>query len=96
MAPFGTGNKKPLFAFRNIKLEGIKEFGKEKNHLELQFKKENGSPMNAMGFFMNGETFKNKDGEKLKVGNVIDLVATVEKSMFRGRAELRLRIVDII
>jgi single-stranded-DNA-specific exonuclease len=96
LAPFGTGNKKPLFIFRNIKLEGIKEFGKEKNHLELQFKKENGSPMNAMGFFMNGETFKNKDGEKLKVGNMIDLVATVEKSMFRGRAELRLRIVDII
>jgi single-stranded-DNA-specific exonuclease len=96
LAPFGTGNKKPLFIFKNIKIEGIKEFGKEKNHLELGFKKENGSVVNAMGFFMDGGTFKNKDGEKLKVGDVIDLVATMEKSMFRGRAELRLRIEEVV
>lgn len=96
LAPFGTGNKKPLFIFKNIKIEGIKEFGKEKNHLELSFKKENGSVVNAMGFFMDGGTFKNKDGEKLKVGDVIDLVATMEKSMFRGRAELRLRIEEVV
>lgn len=91
LAPFGTGNKKPLFMFRNIKITGIKEFGKEKNHLELAFGK-----INAMGFFMNSETFKNKDGNKLKIGDPIDLIATMEKSMFRGRPELRLRIVDII
>jgi single-stranded-DNA-specific exonuclease len=96
LAPFGTGNKKPLFIFKNIKIEGIKEFGKEKNHLELAFKKENGSLVNAMGFFMDSKTFKNKDGEDLKVGDVIDLVATMEKSMFRGRAELRLRIEEVV
>ncbi len=90
MAPFGTGNKKPLFIFKNIKITGIKEFGKEKNHLELSFGK-----INAIGFFMNKETFKNKNGESLKVGNEIDLVATIEKSMFRGRAELRLRIEEV-
>ena len=45
---------------------------------------------------MDGETFKNKDGEKLKVGDSIDLVATMEKSMFRGSAELRLRIEDVV
>ncbi len=96
LAPFGTGNKKPLFIFKNIKIEGIKEFGKEKNHLELAFKKENGSLVNAMGFFMDSKTFKNKDGESLKVGDLIDLVATMEKSMFRGRAELRLRIEEVV
>ncbi len=96
LSPFGTGNKKPLFIFKDIKVAGIKEFGKEKNHLELAFKKGNGGPINAMGFFMNGETFKNKDGERLKVGDSINLIATVEKSLFRGRAELRLRIEDVI
>lgn len=96
LAPFGTGNKKPLFIFRNIKIAGIKEFGKEKNHLELSFKKDNGQNLNAIGFFMDSNTFKNKDGEKLKAGDNIDMVSTLEKSMFRGRAELRMRIEDII
>lgn len=96
LAPFGTGNPKPLFIFKNIKIAGIKEFGKEKNHLELSFKKEKGQAVNAMGFFMTADQFKNKDGKAIKVGDTIDLVATMEKSMFRGRAELRLRIVDIL
>lgn len=96
LAPFGTGNKKPLFIFKNIKIEGIKEFGKEKNHLELVFKKEGGSSVNAIGFFMDLNTFKDKDGKELEMGGVIDLVATMEKSMFRGRAELRLRVEDVI
>ncbi len=96
MAPFGVGNPKPLFIFKNIQISGIKEFGKEKNHLELAFKKENNQPVNAMGFFMTADQFKNKDGKDIKVGDSINLVATMEKSMFRGKTELRLRIVDII
>lgn len=96
LAPFGVGNKKPTFIFRDIKIEGIKEFGKEKNHLELNFKKENGQGINAMGFFMTADQFKNKKGETIKPGDFIDLIATMEKSMFRGRTELRLRIVDIV
>jgi single-stranded-DNA-specific exonuclease len=96
LAPFGVGNKKPFFLLRDIKIFGIKEFGKEKNHLELSFKKGNGSLMNAMGFFMDSKTFKNKDGEDIKIGDKIDLIATLEKSMFRGRAELRLRIEDVV
>lgn len=92
MAPFGIGNEKPLFIFKNIKISNIKHFGKEKNHLELSFKKDNGSIINAMGFFMNSESFD----KELKIGNNIDLIATIEKSMFRGMAELRLRIVDIL
>jgi single-stranded-DNA-specific exonuclease len=96
LAPFGVGNHKPLFIFRNIKIFGIKEFGKEKNHLELSFKKGNGSLINAMGFFMDSKTFKNKDGENIRIGDKIDLIATLEKSMFRGRAELRMRIEDVV
>ena len=45
---------------------------------------------------MLADNFKNKDGETIKIGDSIDLIATMEKSMFRGRAEIRMRIVDII
>jgi len=74
----------------------LKHFGKDKNHLELNFKKIGGTLVNAIGFFMNSDQFKNKFGAPLKIGDDIDLVATVEKSMFRGRPELRLRVVDIL
>ena len=93
LAPFGVGNRKPLFIFKNIKVAGVKEFGKNGNkHLELSFKKENEQTMKAIGFFLNVNSF-DKD---LKIGNNIDLVATIEKSMFGGKTELRLRIVDVL
>ncbi len=92
MAPFGIGNEKPLFIFKDIIIAGIKHFGKEQNHLELNFKDKKGNKVNAMGFFMDSSSFT----KEIKVGMNIDLVATMEKSMFRGRAELRLRIVDIL
>lgn len=116
LAPFGMGNHKPLFIFKDVKISGIKEFGKEKNHLELIFKKINEddfeqvqkevwkkdvSTIKAIGFFMRAEKFKVKDKEtkeerQIKEGDSIDLIATMEKSTFGGRVELRLRIEDII
>ena len=97
LAPFGIGNKKPVFIFNNIKIIGVKEFGKNGNkHLELSFKKVDGQIMKAIGFFMSNEQFKTKEKENIKVNDSINLIATMEKSMFGGRIELRLRIVDII
>ncbi len=92
LAPFGVSNPKPLFRLRDITLYEVKLFGKEKNHLEITFKKTNGYTVSAIGFFMTMETFP----VKLEKGEKISLIATMEKSMFRGRAELRLRIIDII
>ncbi len=38
LAPFGVANPKPKFLFKNIPIFSLKEFGKDKNHLELIFK----------------------------------------------------------
>ena len=35
MAPYGVGNPKPVFILKNEEIYSIKEFGKEKNHLEI-------------------------------------------------------------
>lgn len=90
-APFGLDNEKPIFLLEDIEINNIKLFGKEKNHLELKFTNSNGKDVNAMAFFKTDESF----GVPLKVGNKINLVATMEKSQFRNFPELRLRIVDI-
>ena len=90
-APFGLSNPKPLFLFENIKLIGVKHFGKEKNHLELKFKNSQGKDVTAMAFFKTDKSFE----KLLEVGNSINMVGTLEKSVFRNFPELRLRIVDI-
>lgn len=92
LAPFGVGNPKPIFMFRNILLSEVKQFGKEKNHLEIIFDKSDGSKVSAIGFFITSSMF---DADVRK-GSRVSLVASMEKSMFGGRTRLRLRIIDII
>lgn len=92
LAPFGMGNPKPTFLFKGIKIVAIKEFGKEKNHLELSFKTDRGRIIKAIAFFKTRLSFE----PALELDSIINLVATFEKSTFAGRTELRLRIVDII
>ncbi|MFA5773595.1 MAG: single-stranded-DNA-specific exonuclease RecJ [Candidatus Paceibacterota bacterium] len=92
LAPFGMGNPKPTFLFKGIKIFAIKEFGKEKNHLELVFKNSRGYQIKAISFFKTHSSFK----PALVEGSSINLVATFEKNNFGGRSELRLRIVDVI
>ncbi|MFA6251344.1 MAG: single-stranded-DNA-specific exonuclease RecJ [Candidatus Paceibacterota bacterium] len=92
LAPFGMGNPKPTFLFQNLEIFVIKEFGKEKNHLELTFKNSRGRQIKAISFFKTRNSFK----DVLKEGDSINLVATFEKNNFAGRDELRLRIVDVV
>lgn len=90
LAPYGTGNPKPTFFFRDVLVVSAKKFGKEKNHMEIGFKKSNGSPVKAIQFFA-GEEFS-----KIKDGDVISFTGNMEKSTFGNKVELRVRIVDII
>ncbi len=92
LSPFGIGNPKPLFLFENVTPSKVAGFGKQKNHLELSFEREMDKPLRAIGFFQTAESYRVKPA----VGNRMNLVATVEKSFWMGRAEIRLRIVDII
>ena len=91
LAPYGTGNPKPLFLFENIIIDNAKMFGKENNHLELTFRNSKNKIIKAIGFFMKLTDW----GKELKSGDKINLLANFEKSTFRGFNELRLRIVDI-
>lgn len=92
MAPFGMGNPKPVFLLDDLEIFEAKEFGKEKNHLELSFKNEKGRLIKAIAFFKTRHDYGER---KLVSGNKICLTANFEKNNFAGRKELRMRIVDI-
>ncbi|MBI2627589.1 single-stranded-DNA-specific exonuclease RecJ [Candidatus Nomurabacteria bacterium] len=94
MSPFGLGNPKPVFLFPNVKIEKIKKFGKNGSgeHLEITFSDSSKNKAKAVSFFSNIDSFKNTLAE----GLAVSLLATFDLSRFRGREELRLRIVDIL
>jgi len=91
LAPFGLGNPKPTFLFSNLTVKAVRQFGKEKNHLEITICESDGRECIAMSFFADENTFS----KKVVTGETIDLIATMEKSYFLGRAQIRLRIIDI-
>ncbi len=92
LSPFGVGNEKPMFLFRGVKPSTVRKFGKSNDHVEIVFGKANGSPLKAISFF----GAKSVWAESLVAGKRFDLVASVEKSMFGNRPEIRLRIEDVI
>ncbi len=85
LAPFGMENPRPNFLFEKIEVKGLKIFGGDHSHLELDF-----GGKKAIGFFMAREA----ETRALKTGAQIDLLANLEQSHFRNFPELRLRIVD--
>lgn len=91
LAPFGTGNPKPLFAFTRVAPARVERFGKGKEHTKLVFGTQSGS-LEAIAFFRSPEQF---DVEPV-VDRPLTLIAHVERSFFMGRRQIRLRIVDII
>lgn len=50
LQPFGKGNTKPLFAQRNLKVTGVRIFGKNRNVAKMQLIDENGYAMDAVYF----------------------------------------------
>ena len=92
LAPFGIGNPKPTFLLKGVTPEIVRTFGKGSEHIELVFKNQKGSKIPAISFF----GVENKWAKGLKAGSKIDLIASLEKSMFKGTPELRLRVVDVI
>ncbi|HMO78858.1 MAG TPA: single-stranded-DNA-specific exonuclease RecJ [Candidatus Paceibacterota bacterium] len=92
LAPFGVGNEKPLFLLKNLRVDEVSYFGKEKKHLKLIFKKKDGKKISAIKFF----ALEEKNMNEIKSGQNVDLLVNIEKSNFGRITELRLRIVDFM
>lgn len=90
LSPFGLGNRSPIFLLSQVTPISISSFGKGKEHLEMTFQNGYGT-VRAIQFFTKPERYK-LDPENLKP---IDLYGHVEYSVFMGKGELRVRILDI-
>jgi single-stranded-DNA-specific exonuclease len=91
LAPFGTGNRKPLFAFMSVTPLSVETFGKAREHTKLTFATERGK-LEAIAFFQLPEQFTQVPQE----GHPLTLIAHVEQSYFMGRQQIRLRIIEVL
>lgn len=87
LAPFGEGNPAPLLLLAGVTITQIREFGKTKEHLEIYF-----GAKKAIAFFAHTDSF----GETLDSGQVVNAVVEIERSLFAGKDEIRMRLVDIV
>ncbi|MDQ3089742.1 MAG: single-stranded-DNA-specific exonuclease RecJ [bacterium] len=90
-APFGVGNPKPIFRVQNAEIKTVKTFGKTGDHIEVTFSSPKSRDVKAISFFSDQDSF----GPMLSPLSHVVLDAHLEKSYFRNRPEIRLRIVDI-
>jgi single-stranded-DNA-specific exonuclease len=94
LAPYGVKNEKPVFLFEGVRIEKLKKFGKNGSgeHLEIIVTDANNKKATAVSFFSGMDSFQTP----LEEGKRVNLLGTLDLSRFRGREELRLRIVDIM
>lgn len=91
LAPFGVANPKPLFLVCDVEVSALRQFGKEKNHVDVELVcAQTGASARAFDFFRAPDdfTFPPSPGAGVKV------LATLERDSYRGG--LALRLVDIV
>lgn len=94
LAPFGHSNPKPVFSFPDVRVKTVRKFGKNGSgeHLEIVFWDQSGVERKGVSFFSTPDSFNTP----LAAEKIVNLLGTFDLSRYRGREELRLRIVDIL
>ena len=88
LEPFGEGNKMPLFAFKNLKINAIRTLSEGK-HIKLTLQ-DNNNMINAIGFNM-GEL-----AEDYRIGDKINVVGVLEVNTFNGVDSVQINLKDIM
>ena len=88
LEPFGEGNKMPVFALKNLKIDSIRALSEGK-HLKLTLK-DNNTIINAIGFNI-GQL-----ADDYRIGDKIDVVGVLEINSFNGVETLQINIKDIM
>jgi single-stranded-DNA-specific exonuclease len=92
LAPYGEGNPKPVFYFRDAPVAEISWFGKAGEHLKIVISRDFDT-LEAIAFFAKRDLGKSLQG--LETRKVISLLANLERDQFSKRRVPRLRIVSI-
>ena len=85
LAPFGQGNRVPVFLSRNVTLVESRKVGSSGDHLKLKLK-EGKAVWDAIAF-----NLADRD-----LSSHVDIVYNLEQENWNGRQLLRLNVVDLL
>jgi single-stranded-DNA-specific exonuclease len=88
-APFGEGNRPPLFIASSLKVRDAIPMGATGSHLRLHVEDMEGRPYRLVGF-----SFGHLVGD-LKIGEYVDVVYEIGINEWNGNRELQYRLVDL-
>ena len=88
-APFGEGNRPPVFAVRDVRVIGADTMGTSGSHLRLTVVPPEGGMHKLVGFGF-GSLAK-----KIPLGSAINVAYEVEVNEWKGNKDLQFRIVDV-
>jgi single-stranded-DNA-specific exonuclease len=92
LAPFGMGNREPMFLSKGIMVEGIRTVGAEGKHLKLELRAQSSEPravVEGIGFGL-GEM-----ATKIKTGDRVDIVYSISENEWNGDKKLQLKIKSL-
>lgn len=95
LAPFGIGNPKPVFLFRDGTVQKVSRFGKSEEHVKvtLALMGERSITIEAVAFFAKGAMARTTD--VLIPGTPIALLAHLERDTFSRGTPVRLRLLAL-
>lgn len=88
LEPFGEGNRRPIFVFKNLKIDSIRALSDGK-HIKLTLK-DGATIVNAIGFNMGYLS------EEYTLGDQIDVAGMLEINEFNGTDYIQINIKDIM
>ncbi len=88
LEPFGEANKKPIFVYKNLKIDSIRALSEGK-HLKMILRDEN-TFINVIGFNM-GELSKD-----YTIGDKVDIAGNLEINSFNGKESVQINMKDIM
>ena len=88
LEPFGEANRRPIFAYKNLRVDSIRALSDGK-HLKMTLK-DNGTIINAIGFNLGHLS------REYLIGDKIDVVGNLEINSFNGKDFVQINIKDIM
>ena len=88
LEPFGEGNKTPIFAFKNLKIDSIRSLTEGK-HIKMTLKDGN-TIVDAIGFNLGHLA------DEYRIGDKIDVVGSLEINSFNGIDSLQINLKDVM
>jgi single-stranded-DNA-specific exonuclease len=89
IAPFGSGNPKPIFMSMSVKIVDILKMGMNGQHVKFRLIQDDSNSINALAF---NQTEKWQD---FKIGDEVNIAYYLDRNEFNGKCEVQMKVIDI-